>query len=72
MIDRGIFTSVGDLRRKLMRYIRAYERLARPIRLELPGREPPNPYERNQWDSPLDGRPPDFSNTPSAVELFAR
>lgn len=32
VIDRGIFTSVGDLRRKLMRYIRAYERLARPIR----------------------------------------
>jgi transposase len=32
VIDRGIFTSVGDLRRKLMRYIRAYARMARPIR----------------------------------------
>jgi transposase len=31
VIDRGIFTSVGDLRRKLMGYIRAYGKLAKPI-----------------------------------------
>ena len=32
VIARGIFTSVADLRRKLMRYIRAYTQRARPIR----------------------------------------
>jgi transposase len=32
VIARGIFTSVADLRRKLMRYIRAYAKHARPIR----------------------------------------
>ena len=32
VIDRGIFTSVGDLRRKLMHYIRAYAKVAKPIR----------------------------------------
>ncbi|MDE3179946.1 MAG: IS630 family transposase [Acidobacteriota bacterium] len=32
VIDRGIFTSVADLNRKLMRYIRAYTKLAQPIR----------------------------------------
>jgi transposase len=32
VIARGIFTSVADLRRKLMRYIRAYTKHARPIR----------------------------------------
>ncbi len=32
VIARGVFTSVADLRRKLMRYIRAYARRARPIR----------------------------------------
>ncbi len=32
VIARGVFTSVGDLRRKLMQYIRAYTRRARPIR----------------------------------------
>ena len=32
VIARGVFTSVGDLRRKLMRYIRAYTKHARPIR----------------------------------------
>lgn len=32
VIARGVFTSVGDLRRKLMRYIRAYTKRARPIR----------------------------------------
>ena len=29
---RGVFTSVSDLRRKLMKYIRAYAKRARPIR----------------------------------------
>jgi transposase len=32
VIARGVFTSVSDLRRKLMRYIRAYAKRARPIR----------------------------------------
>ena len=32
VIARGVFTSVADLRRKLMRYIRAYAQRARPIR----------------------------------------
>jgi transposase len=32
VIARGIFTSVADLRRKLMKYIRAYANSARPIR----------------------------------------
>jgi transposase len=32
VIARGVFTSTGDLRRKLMRYIRKYNRYARPIR----------------------------------------
>jgi transposase len=32
VIARGVFTSTGDLRRKLMTYIRRYNKLARPIR----------------------------------------
>lgn len=32
VIARGVFTSVADLRRKLMKYIRAYANHARPIR----------------------------------------
>ena len=32
VIARGVFTSVSDLRRKLMRYIFAYAKHARPIR----------------------------------------
>lgn len=32
VIARGVFTSVADLRRKLMRYIRRYNREPRPIR----------------------------------------
>lgn len=32
VIARGVFTSVADLRRKLMKYIRAYAQRARPIR----------------------------------------
>ena len=32
VIDRGIFTSVKDLSRKLMRYIRAYSKTARPFK----------------------------------------
>lgn len=31
VITRGVFTSVGDLARKLMRYIRAYSKTARPF-----------------------------------------
>jgi transposase len=32
VIDRGIFTSVPDLRRKLLRYIRLYAKTAKPFR----------------------------------------
>jgi transposase len=32
VIDRGVFTSVADLARKLRRYIRAYQKQARPFR----------------------------------------
>lgn len=32
VIARGVFTSVADLRRKLMKYIRAYAKRARPLR----------------------------------------
>jgi transposase len=32
VIDRGIFTSVADLRRKIMRYIRLYGKSAKPFR----------------------------------------
>ena len=32
VIDRGIFTSVADLRRKVLRYIRLYGRSAKPFR----------------------------------------
>jgi hypothetical protein len=35
VIDRGVFTSVADLARKLRRYIRAYEKTARPVRCDL-------------------------------------
>ena len=32
VIDRGIFTSVADLARKIRKYIRAYAKVARPFR----------------------------------------
>lgn len=32
VIDRGIFTSVADLRREILRYIRLYAKSARPYR----------------------------------------
>jgi transposase len=32
VIDRGIFTSVADLRRKIMRYIKLYAKTAKPFR----------------------------------------
>src|SRR5271169_4040469 len=32
VIDRGIFTSVADLKRKILRYIRLYQKTARPFR----------------------------------------
>ena len=32
VISRGVFSSVADLRRKLLRYIRAYAKRARPFR----------------------------------------
>jgi transposase len=36
VIARGIFTSVQDLSRKLMRYIRAYSKTARPFKWNTP------------------------------------
>ena len=32
VIDRGIFTSVADLKRKIMRYIRLYQKTAKPLK----------------------------------------
>jgi transposase len=32
VIDRGIFTSVADLKRKILRYIRLYQKTAKPFR----------------------------------------
>jgi transposase len=32
VIDRGIFTSVGDLKRQILRYIRLYQKTAKPFR----------------------------------------
>lgn len=32
VLDRGIFTSVANLRRKIMRYVRLYEKTAKPFR----------------------------------------
>jgi hypothetical protein len=32
VIARGVFTSVADLSRKLMKYIRAYAKGAQPVR----------------------------------------
>jgi len=32
VIDRGIFTSVADLKRKILRYIRLYQKRAKPQR----------------------------------------
>jgi transposase len=32
VISRGVFTSVGDLSRKLMKYIRVYAKQAKPFR----------------------------------------
>ena len=32
VIARGVFTSVADLRRKLMRYVREYNTKAKPVR----------------------------------------
>ena len=32
VISRGVFTSVKDLARNMMRYIRAYSRIAKPFR----------------------------------------
>jgi hypothetical protein len=34
VIARGVFTSVADFSRKLMKYIRLYAKAARPIRLK--------------------------------------
>jgi hypothetical protein len=41
VIARGVFTSVADLARKLMKYIRAYAKSAKPFRWTYT-----NPYRR--------------------------
>jgi transposase len=43
VIARGIFTSVKDLARKLMRYIRAYSKTARPFKWKVHRCPPENP-----------------------------
>ena len=35
VIDRGIFTSVADLKRKILRYIRHYQKTAKPFEMEV-------------------------------------
>jgi hypothetical protein len=35
VIARGVFTSVSDLKRKLMRYIRHYNKLPRTVKLPI-------------------------------------
>jgi len=46
VIARGIFTSVNDLSRKLLRYIRLYNRYAKPIKWSY--RDPQNRIKINQ------------------------
>jgi len=60
VIARGVFTSVSDLRRKLMTYIRAYAKRARPIRWTYT-----NPKRRIPLNESL-GRP---SSVPRTVSL---
>jgi hypothetical protein len=43
VIDRGIFTSVADLSRKVLRYIRLYGKSAKAVPLEVFQRPPSNP-----------------------------
>lgn len=47
VIARGIFTSVKDLSRKLLRYIRLYNRYAKPIKWSY--KDPQNRIRINQW-----------------------
>jgi len=35
VITRGIFTSVADLQRKLLRYIRLYSKSAKTVQMEI-------------------------------------
>ena len=51
---RGIFTSVADLRRKLMRYIRAYAKLARPFRWTYGDVKRRIVTKRMHWDGQLE------------------
>ena len=43
VIARGVFTSVKDLSRKLMKYIRAYEKTAKPFRWKYTDISRPDP-----------------------------
>lgn len=51
VIARGVFTSVRNLARKLMRYIHAYSTTARPFNWRYSNRK------RNDTDSPRCPRP---------------
>jgi len=54
VIARGIFTSVKDLARKLMRYIRAYSKTARPFKWKYTDvRRRILPCSRTRCDGPL-------------------
>src|SRR4051794_13027270 len=44
VIARGVFTSVKDLSRKLIRYIRAYSKSARPFRWNYPNLQHRTPH----------------------------
>ena len=46
VIDRGIFTSVNDLKRKILRYIRLYQKTAKPFA----GNTPTPPGESSASD----------------------
>jgi hypothetical protein len=54
VIDRGPFTSVADLRRKIIRYIRLYQQTAKPFRWKYSDPRKRIPFRwRSASDSPL-------------------
>jgi transposase len=54
VIARGVFTSVGDLARKLRRYINAYSASARPIRWKYS--DPAHRIRTNELSAKVIGR----------------
>jgi transposase len=47
VIARGIFTSTGDMTRKLMRYIREHNKTAKPIKVEVRRCNAPTPCSKH-------------------------